>query len=156
MRNYRTGLLPQVITHRLFCCLSYLAKLTSQDSPALCPALVLLDRFPLASSLFSTYSAICLLSHILFKGFLDTIKLSDFRKPFIPVVRFSPSLVVPLLLSKENSRISRFPCKRCPHMPGSMTPPGRSATRHLTLQHMLPFPIAPRGRHPRTGDFGAQ
>jgi len=95
MRNYRTGLLPQVMTHRRFCCLPYLAKPTLQGFPALCPAPVLLDRFPLVSPLFSASSAIRLLSRILFKGILDTIRLSDFRKPFIPVVRFSPSLAVP-------------------------------------------------------------
>ena len=94
------------------------------------------DRFPLASPLFSTSSAIRLLSRILFKGFLDTIRLSDFRKTFVPVVRFSPSLAVPHH-AKENSRISRFPRKECPHMPSSSTPPGRSIAR-IALQLMLP------------------
>ncbi len=136
MRNYRTGLLPQVMTHRRFCCLPYLAKLTLQGFPALCPAPVLLDRFPLVSPLFSASSAIRLLSRILFKGILDTIRLSDFRKQFIPVVRFSPSLAVPPH-TKENSRISRFPRKECPHMPSSSTPPGRSIAR-IALQLVLP------------------
>ena len=136
MRYYRTGLLPKVMTHKRFCCLPYLAKLMLQGFPALCPVLVLLDRFPLASPLFSTSSAIRLLSRILFKGFLDTIRLSDFRKPFVPAVRFSPSLAVPHH-TKENSRISRFPRKECPHMPSSSTPPGRSIAR-LTLQIVLP------------------
>ena len=65
----------------------------------------------------------------------------------------SPSLVVPF--SRKNSRISRFPCKRCPHMPGSKTPPGRPVTRIYATARVA-FPSGPRGRHPRAGDFGAQ
>ena len=65
----------------------------------------------------------------------------------------SPSLVDPF--SRKNSRISRFPCKRCPHMPGSKTPPGRSVTRIYATARVA-FPSGPCGRHPRAGDFGAQ
>jgi len=42
-----------------------------------------LDGFLLASLLFSTFSAIGLLSPLLFKGFLDTMRLSDSLYPFI-------------------------------------------------------------------------
>ena len=47
------------------------------------------------------------------------------------------------------------PCKRCPHMPCSKTPPGRPVTRFYATARVA-FPSGPRGRHPRAGDFGAQ
>ena len=42
-----------------------------------------MDGFPLANPLLSTFSAACLLSQALFKGFTDTMELSDSLRPFI-------------------------------------------------------------------------
>jgi hypothetical protein len=50
----------------------------SEPSPALCPELVSLNRFPLVSPLSSTLSAHCSALQHLFEGFTGTIRLSDF------------------------------------------------------------------------------
>jgi hypothetical protein len=57
-----------------------------EPSPALCPELVSLNRFPLVSPLSSTLSAHCSALQHLFEGFIGTIGLSDFPQPFIAVV----------------------------------------------------------------------
>ena len=149
MRNYLIRLLPRVIT------LKSLLRTPSRPidaatRPCVRTAAVFMV-FPLVNALPSTCSAKVFTS--LFAGFSGTMLLSDFREPFMPVVRnFS---FTGRSLSRENSRISRFPCKRCPHMPGSKTPPGRPVTRIYATARVA-FPSGPRGRHPRAGDFGAQ
>ena len=118
MRDYRTGLLPRVVTHRL----SFLRP--AVPFPAHCTGFVWLcvqspfrmEGFsPLANSLLSTFSAACLLSQALFEGFPDTMKLSDSLLPFIMAVPFCGSPCGPSFMASR--RASRFPCMELAYMP---------------------------------------
>jgi len=141
----------------------------SEPSPALCPELVSLNRFPLVSPLSSTLSAHCSAPQHLFEGFTGTIGLSDFPQPFIAVVllRFTTRASHCHMLRPVHG-ISRFSCIECPRMlrvsdsarPVSVSlyndihrvacPPTRAQARRAGLPHR------PTRSAPRRGDFGAQ
>ena len=123
----------------------------SETSPALCPELVSLNRFPLASPLSSTLSAHCSALQHLFEGFTGTIGLSDFPQLFIAVVllRFTArtSRCHP---QRPACGISRFSCIERPRMhrvSDSAGPVGNSL--HIAA-HRVAFPIVQQGRHPKT------
>ncbi len=121
----------------------------SMPSPALCPELVSLNRFPLVSPLSSTFSAGYGVPQSLFEGFTGTMKLSDFPQPFIAVVL--------LRFTAQTSRchptrpvrgISRFSCIECPRMRGVSDSAGPVHDSLTNALHCVAFPIVQRGRHP--------
>ena len=121
----------------------------SEPSPALCPELVSLNRFPLVSPLSSTLSAHCSAPQHLFEGFTGTIGLSDFPQPFIAVVllRFTTRTSHCHMLRPVHG-ISRFSCIECPRMlrvSDSARPVSVSLYNDI---HRVAFPIVRQGRHP--------
>ena len=114
----------------------------SKPFPALCPDLVSLNRFPLASPLSSTLSAHCSAPQHLFEGFTGTIGLSDFPQPFIAVVllRFTTRTLHCHMLRPVHG-ISRFSCIECPRMHRVSDSAGQWATtRCMTPHTVLPSP----------------
>ena len=87
VRHYRTGLLPPVVTHRHTEVPVVRTRLGSGDRrPRRCVRPLWCSiRFPLASSLPSTFSA-GPDEQPLFEAFLGTMKLSDSLPPCITVV----------------------------------------------------------------------
>ena len=119
----------------------------SEPSPALCPELVSLNRFPLVSLLSSTLSAHCSAPQHLFEGFIGTIELSDFPQPFIAVVLFTTRTSHCHMLRPVHG-ISRFSCIECPRMlrvSDSARPVSVSLYNDI---HRVAFPIVGQSRHP--------
>ena len=121
----------------------------SMPSPALCPELVSLNRFPLVSPLSSTFSADYGVPQSLFEGFTGTMRLSDFPQPFIAVVL--------LRFTARTSRchpprpvrgISRFSCIELPRMLRVSDSAGPVGDSLHNAAHRVAFPAVPRGRHP--------
>jgi hypothetical protein len=85
MRNYRTGLLPRVVTRSPNAC--RIRTNACCKSPRLCVRnLVCESGFPLVNPLPSTTSADRGAPPPLFGSFLGTMRLSDFPRPFIAAV----------------------------------------------------------------------
>ncbi len=129
----------------------------SEPCPALCPELVSLNRFPLASPLSSTISAHCSTPQHLFEGFTGTIGLSDFPQPFIAIVllRFTTRTSHCHMLRPVHG-ISRFSCIERPRMHRVSDSVGPLGDSLYNAAHRVAFPIVRQGRHPKRGDFGAQ
>ena len=123
----------------------------SEPSPALCPRLVSLNRFPLASPLSSTLSAHCSAPQHLFEGFTGTIGLSDFPQPFIVAVllRFTTRTSHCHMLRPVHG-ISRFSCIECPRMLRVSDSARPVSVSLYNDTHRVAFPIVQQGRHPRT------
>ena len=123
----------------------------SEPSPALCPELVSLNRFPLVSPLSSTLSAHCSALQHLFEGFTGTIGLSDFPQPFIAVVllRFTTRTSHCHMLRSVHG-ISRFSCIECPRMLRVSDSAGPVGDSLYIATHRIAFPIVAQGRHPGT------
>jgi len=121
----------------------------SEPSPALCPELVSLNRFPLVSPLSSTLSAHCSAPQHLFEGFTGTIGLSDFPQPFIAVVllRFTTRTSHCHVLRPVHG-ISRFSCIECPRMLRVSDSAGPVNDSLNNAAHCVAFPAVQRGRHP--------
>ncbi len=121
----------------------------SEPSPALCPRLVSLNRFPLVSPLSSTLSVHCRAPQHLFEGFTGTIGLSDFPQPFIAAVllRFTTRTSHCHMLRPVYG-ISRFSCIESPRMlwvSDSARPVSVSLYNDI---HRIAFPIVQQSRHP--------
>lgn len=123
----------------------------SEPSPALCPELVSLNRFPLVSPLSSTLSAHCSALQHLFEGFTGTIGPSDFPQPFIAVVllRFTTRTSHCHMLRPVHG-ISRFSCIECPRMLRVSDSAGPVGDSLYNATHRVAFPIVAQGRHPGT------
>ena len=123
----------------------------SESSPALCPELVSLNRFPLVSPLPSTLSAHCSAPQHLFEGFTGTIGLSDFPQPSIVAVllRFTTRTSHCRVLRPVHG-ISRFSFIQCPRMLRVSHSARPVSVSLYNDTHRVAFPIAQQGRHPRT------
>ena len=122
-----------------------------ESSPALCPKLVSLNRFPLASPLSSTLSADSGAPQPLFEGFTGTIGLSDFPQPFIAVVllRFTTRTSHCHMLRPVHG-ISRFSYIECPRMLRVFDSAGPMGDSLYNATPRVAFPIVAQGRHPGT------
>src|SRR5262245_34844639 len=110
----------------LLSCLPYASERLGHTSPTLCPVCALLACV-LVPALGSTGSAAG--RPALFVGFAATMAESDFPRPCLIGFGSSPSRrgpeqrALPALPADRGT--SRFPYKKLPHMPGSVTTPGR-------------------------------
>jgi hypothetical protein len=121
----------------------------SIPSPALCPELVSLNRFPLVSPLSSTFSADYGAPQSLFEGFTGTMKLSDFPQPFIAVVLLRFTARTSLCHQTRPVRgISRFSCIECQRMLRVSDSAGPVGGSLVNAVHRVAFPTVRRGRHP--------
>ena len=127
--NSGIRLLPRVSDGKALSCLPYASERLGHTGPALCPVLLCSPAFLLVPALGSTGSAAgC---PALFVGFAATMAESDFPRPCIIGFGSSPSRCGPvqraLRALPAGRGTSRFPYKKLPRMPGSVTTPGRPA-----------------------------